>query len=318
MKTAKQLNFDEFIDKKINIDFSTINEYEKLFEFFLSEIQKNYSEREDSKIQLIKSSIQMTSLLLEIKHNTEIKLIVPFECIGFILKNKHNEKKDIYDQYLEDLNDKLDAKTFLNEFKTLIQEILSNEKIKIVSDQDGIKALLKYKDVQVTLIPLIVLTADNNDYEYCYTPDEIGSWKKTNLISHLLKIDSLTKSYSLDILEFIRILKYWNTVHNLNIPSTFVEEMVLDYIETSYISPLRRFELTYFFDFLNKFLDEKTYELNNLNKDYRKLDLKKIQNIAQKSKDSILRSIRFEQDNQHNLAENEWNIVFNNNYNKLF
>lgn len=88
-------------------------------------------------------------------------------------------------------------------------------------------------DWNFDIVPCFFTASDAQGKDYYLIPDGKGNWKKTDPRSDKNRSSRVNQSHNGQILQLVRIIKYWNKRQTMSTMGSYLlENMVLDYFET--------------------------------------------------------------------------------------
>lgn len=233
----------------------------------------------------------------------EVKLTVP------------KEAENLYK--LRDENGYLNSRKMANKIKDNISKISQYQKADIRSSQEAVILNLTSYDWTFDIIPALKTTEEADGRSYYLIPNGNGHWKKTDPRIDQERVTEINQSTDFNVIEFIRIIKYWNKIQRINISSYLIENIVLNYFETNYIWSKRKNQLNSFFAYLKDAIFESVLDPKGLQGDLNVLDYNKkclIQNKAIVCKSAVVKALEFEADKKYESADEQWRVVFGDDY----
>jgi len=125
----------------------------------------------------------------------------------------------------------LNSKKVINSFIKQLKAIPQYEKAEEISrNQEAAKIKLKSYDWNFDIVPCFYTTPDYSGKTYYVIPDGDGNWKKTDPRIDRDKVSSINQAHDGNVLNVIRIMKYWNKRPTMpSMSSYLLESMILDY-----------------------------------------------------------------------------------------
>lgn len=218
---------------------------------------------------------------------------------------------------LRDDNGYLSSRKVANKIKNNISKVAQYQKSEIRSSQEAVILNLTSYDWTFDIIPAFKTTQESDGRSYYLIPDGNGHWKKTDPRIDQDRVTAVNKSTDFNVLEFIRIIKYWNKVQNINFSSYLLENIVLNYFENEIIWPTKRTQLQAFFNYLSSAIYNPVWDPKGLQKDLNDLQYSKKMSIEEKSNkcmNAATQAIKFEDEREFEKADKQWRIIFGEDY----
>lgn len=218
--------------------------------------------------------------------------------------------------FCNDNSNILNSIKVLNKFVGKLSEISQYSNAEIKRNQEAATLNLKSYDWTFDIVPCFFTNVDINGKNYYLIPDGEGNWKKTDPRLDRDRIQNLNQKKDGNLLEVIRILKYWNkNSKKPTIPSYLLENIILnfydnifspdiEYIEVEVMRILHQIEEK----ILSDIYDPKRIQgnINNLTKDQRE----KISNKAKNDYLIAYKALCLENEKKHEKAINKWKEIF--------
>lgn len=218
---------------------------------------------------------------------------------------------------LRDDNGYLSSRKVANKIKSNISKVAQYQKSEIKSSQEAVILNLTSYDWTFDIIPTFKTSEESDGRSYYLIPDGSGHWKKTDPRIDQNRVTNVNKSTDFNVLEFIRIIKYWNKVQNINISSYLLENIVLDYFETQFIWSTKRTQLKAFFNYLSSAIYNPVWDPKGLQGDLNNLLHSKKISIEEKSNkcmNAATQAIKFEDEKEYEKADKQWQLIFGDKY----
>jgi len=211
----------------------------------------------------------------------------------------------------------LNSKKLLNKIKNNISKVSQYKNSDLHSHKEAVTLNLVSYDWTFDIVPAFI-TAENADgRSYYLIPDANGHWKKTDPRIDQKRVTSANTSIDYDVLEFIRIIKYWNQIQSIKISSYLIENIVMDYFENELTWPTRRTQLKAFFKYLKSAIWNSVWDPKGLQGDLNDLNYSKKLSIEVKANEcmnAIEDAIAYEDAEDYENADKKWRIVFGDEY----
>lgn len=211
----------------------------------------------------------------------------------------------------------LSSKRVANKIKNNISKVSQYRNSDLRANQEAVILNLSSYDWSFDIIPAFITNEESDRRSYYLIPDGRGHWKKTDPRIDKERIIATNKDSDLNVLEFIRLIKYWNKIQNIKVSSYLIENLVLNYCETYYVISSRKHELQKFFNYLKSAIFESVFDPKKIQGDLNTLQFSKQQSISIKalnSEQAVKNALDYEETKQYLLADKQWRIVFGDSY----
>lgn len=129
----------------------------------------------------------------------------------------------------------LNSRKVINMFISLLKNIPQYEKSETHRNQEAATIKLTSYEWNFDLVPCFFTSKDNLGNTYYLIPNGTGDWKKTDPRKDRDRVQTINQKHDGNILNAIRILKYWNKRPTMpSMGSYLIENMILDYFEASF------------------------------------------------------------------------------------
>lgn len=132
--------------------------------------------------------------------------------------------------FCNDYSDTLNSTKVINKFVSKFADVPQYSKAEI--KRNGVAAVLNLKsyDWSFDIVPCFMTETEFNGRNYYLIPDGNGNWKKTDPRIDRSRTKDLNQAHDGNVLDVIRIIKYWNRRQTMPSMSSYVlETMILDY-----------------------------------------------------------------------------------------
>jgi hypothetical protein len=127
----------------------------------------------------------------------------------------------------------LNSRKIVNKFVSLLSGVPQYDKAEIKRNQEGATLKLTSYDWNFDIVPCFYTTEDYLGRTYYLIPDGAGDWKKTDPRKDRDRVQSTNKRHDGNVLNAIRILKYWNRRSTMpSMGSYLIENMILDFYDS--------------------------------------------------------------------------------------
>jgi hypothetical protein len=132
--------------------------------------------------------------------------------------------------FCNDLTNTLNSKKVINKFIRKCEAVPQYSKADLKRNGAAAVLSLQSYDWCFDIVPCFITTADSSGCTYYLIPDGNGNWKKTDPRIDRDRIKEINKFHDGNVLNVIRIIKYWNRRATMpSMGSYFLETMILDY-----------------------------------------------------------------------------------------
>jgi hypothetical protein len=131
-----------------------------------------------------------------------------------------------------DYSNRLNSRKVINKFVLMFSEIPQYTKAEIKRNQEAATLKLSSYSWNFDIVPCFITKENEAGDSYYLIPDGNGSWKKTDPRIDRERVSSINKKHSGNVLQVIRVMKYWNRRPTMPaIPSYLLETLILSYYE---------------------------------------------------------------------------------------
>lgn len=226
-----------------------------------------------------------------------------------------NSANNLY-KLLDD-NGHLSSRKVANKIKNNISKVAQYQKAEIRSSQEAVILNLSSYDWSFDIIPAFMTSEEYDGRSYYLIPDGNGHWKKTDPRIDQTRVTDANKATEFNVLEFIRIIKFWNKIQNIKISSYLMENIVLTYFENEFIWSNKEYQLMSFFKYLKNAIWLSVNDPKGIQGDLNDLEFSKKQSIEEKAsvcEEAARRAIEYEEENDYEDADKQWRIIFGDEY----
>lgn len=211
----------------------------------------------------------------------------------------------------------LSSRKVANKIKNNISKVAQYQKAEIRSSQEAVILNLISYDWTFDIIPAFITAEEFNGRSYYLIPDGNGHWKKTDPRIDQTRATETNQGTEFNVLEFIRIIKFWNNVQNIKISSYLIENMVLNYFESEFIWSTKKDQLLYFFKYFKSAIWLSVDDPKGLQGDLNTLEFSKKQSIENKTitcEEAVTKAIEYENSSDYENADKQWRVIFGDDY----
>lgn len=326
MSSTSRVNFNDFIKNNISLDPAVTEVARSSRDFLYSQLKALPSKAENFPRLYPEKEIfnyGSFSRKTKIRLLDDIDFMLIFaadgatynDVLGQVKISIPEEAKNLFN--LLGTDGFLSSKKVANKIKNNISKVSQYRNAEIRSNQEAVILNLSSYHWSFDIIPAFITSEETDGRSYYLIPDGNGHWKKTDPRIDKERTTNVNKDRDLNVLEFIRIIKYWNKIQNLNISSYLMENLVLKYVETHNTSSSRKHELSNFFTHLTEAIYYQVADPKGIQGDLNTLDVSKRQSVSNKASQSakaIRSALEFEGISEYALADKQWRIVFGDSY----
>ncbi|OFD66079.1 hypothetical protein BWGOE6_04040 [Bacillus mycoides] len=326
MTTYTKVDMDNFIKEKINLD-AEITKIARNSRDFLYEQLKSLPGKADNFPRLYPNkeiyNYGSFSRKTKIRPLDDIDFMLVFSADGSTYGDMDGTIKMSVPESATNLHKLRDDYGYLssrkvaNKIKNNISKVSQYQKAEIRSSQEAVILNLISYDWTFDIIPAFVTVEEFDGRSYYLIPDGNGHWKKTDPRIDQTRVTEVNKKTDFNVLEFIRIIKFWNKVQNLKVSSYLIENMVLNYFENEFIWSTKRYQLMYFFEYLKGSIYMPVNDPKGLQGDLNDLESSKkqaIDNKASACEEAARKAIEYENEKDYENADKQWRVIFGDEY----
>ena len=214
----------------------------------------------------------------------------------------------------------LNSRKVINKFISLLSQVPQYQKAGIKRNMEAATLNLSSYSWTFDLVPCFFTSKDLFGKDYYLIPDGQGHWKKTDPRIDRQRVQEINQSHDGNILNVIRLMKYWNGRCTMpSMSSYLLENMILDFYSTQYtkasayvdleVPKVLRYIQTKIFYPVN---DPKRIQgnINQLSYEYRT----QISNRAYADYTKTLKARSLEEEGEHKLSIAEWGKIFGSDF----
>jgi hypothetical protein len=219
-------------------------------------------------------------------------------------------------RFCNDRTDTLNSIKVVNTFVSALREVPQYRNADTKRNQEAAVLSLSSYDWNFDIVPCFFTSPDSYGNAFYLIPDGNGAWKKTNPILDQNRTQTINQNHNGNVLNVIRIMKYWNGRPTMpSMSSYLLEVLILNYYSAKN-DVARKFvnlEIPKILEYIwlnisNDVQDPKGMQgnINYLNQD----DRKKISTRAWVDKNKSAEAHQFETDKDHQNSILKWRDVF--------
>jgi hypothetical protein len=212
--------------------------------------------------------------------------------------------------------DILNSIKVVNKFVALLKQVPQYQKAEIKRNQEAATLNLTSYPWTFDIVPCFLTLPNLFDKDYYLIPDGCGNWKKTDPRIDRQRVTDVNQYHDGNILNVIRLLKYWNKRSTMPPMSSYlIENMILDFYSTRFTKASSYVDIE-IPDLLN-YIQSRIYfavndpkgiqgNINQLSSE----DKNKISKRAYADYLKALEAIKLEENNDHKSSIAKWGEIF--------
>ena len=221
--------------------------------------------------------------------------------------------------YKHDGTNFINSRKIINSFISSLNQIPQYDKADVKRNQEAATLKLKSYDWNFDIVPAFITTPDSFGKTYYLIPDGNGHWKKTDPRIDKQKVTDLNVKLSGNMLNVIRVIKYWQKRPTMpSMSSYLLETMLLNYFNgRSECYQWVDLEIVNVLGYLASAIFSPVYDhkgiqgnINNLSDD----DKLKISIRCYLDQGKATEARNYESQNNHRASINKWQDVFGVNF----
>lgn len=138
-------------------------------------------------------------------------------------KNSNQIFKDLCHDNSENLN----STRVINKFKSYLKDIPQYSNAEIHKNHEALTLKLSSYEWNFDIVPCFFTAEDSYGRTYYIIPDGKGNWKKTDPRIDKENLTSLNQELEGNLLNVIRLVKYWNKKKQIGINSSYLLETMI-------------------------------------------------------------------------------------------
>lgn len=129
-----------------------------------------------------------------------------------------------------DNSNRLNSTKVINQFKKYINSVPQYSNAEIHKNMEALTLKLSSYEWNFDIVPCFFTTEDSQGKTFYIIPDGKGYWKKTDPRIDRDNLTTLNKSLDGNLLNVIRLVKYWNREKSIGIDSSYLlETMIINF-----------------------------------------------------------------------------------------
>lgn len=214
---------------------------------------------------------------------------------------------------LLDINKHLNSTKVMNRFIKKLEKLYDYRSAEMRKNKEAVKLQLKSYEWNFDIVPCFCTV--NGFY---LIPDGKGNWKKTDPRIDRDRVTALNKKFNGNLLNLIRLVKYWNKVNSAKtISSYMIEAMVLDRYDGLPVSQSRwciDYEFKETMRHLNNSIVKPVYDPKGIQGDLNTLTYTEMVSVQRATWDTYIKAkeavILKNYESSHELAIKQWKEIF--------
>ncbi|WP_322925366.1 nucleotidyltransferase [Paenibacillus campi] len=228
--------------------------------------------------------------------------------------------KDLY-SLCHDYTDKLNSRKVINKFVASLKGVSQYENAAIKRNQEAATLKLNTYSWIFDIVPCFFTTADLLGRTYYLIPDGNGHWKKTDPRMDKDNILRINKKHEGNVLDVIRLIKYWNEKAAMpTIGSYLIECLLLSYFDNkSNVSSYVDIEIINLLLHIHTAIFDNVADPKNIQGNLNYLSYEDKQKISQKAYSDYVKAFearQAEQQGDHATSIQKWGEVLGNDFPK--
>lgn len=229
-----------------------------------------------------------------------------------------------FESYINQGTKILNSRKIINIFLTKLRKIPQYDKAEIKRNLEAATLNLTSYDWTFDIVPCFHTQPESNGREYYLIPDGNGNWKKTDPRIDQERVSSINQSHKGNILNVIRIMKYWNNRATMpTIGSYLLETVILDYYElnTHTASDYVDIEIVNILKYISTKILSNVYDPKGIQSNINTLSYQDRQKISDRASLDYFKAVearKFENDKKYADSIKKWGEIFGNEFPNYF
>ncbi|MCB9211106.1 MAG: nucleotidyltransferase [Ignavibacteriales bacterium] len=218
-----------------------------------------------------------------------------------------------------DNSNTLNSIKVINKFIKNLKDVSQYANSTIKRNQEAAVLELSY-EWNFDIVPCFFTKPETDGRTYYLIPDGNGNWKKTDPRLDKERVTSINKKHDGNVLNVIRILKYWNRRPTMpSSPSYLFENLILNYFASSpdKASEFVDMNLPTLFSHINTYIMYAVNDPKNIQGDLNTLTYSEKQKISSRAYTDCQKALearQFENDKKMKESINKWREIFGDNF----
>lgn len=241
---TKNINtaFSNFMKDFVNLDPDRTSTARSSRDWLIGQINSIESEKEDFPKLYKDKNIYFGSFArnTKIRELDDIDLMICLSANGTTY-NEYSSYTDnieliVPDSYttLKDLchdnSNRLNSTKVINRFKKYIDSVPQYSKAETHKNMEALTLKLSSYEWNFDIVPCFFTTEDSQGNTFYIIPDGKGYWKKTDPRIDRDNVTTLNQNLGGNLLNVIRLVKYWNRENSIGIDSSYLlETMIINF-----------------------------------------------------------------------------------------
>lgn len=240
---TKNINsaFSTFMKDFVNLDPDRTSTARSSRNWLLTQIKSIESKHDDFPILFEDKNIYFGSFArnTKIRELDDIDLMVCLGAYGTTYNENslytNNIELNVPDSYTilkglcHDNSNRLNSTKVINRFKKYIDSVPQYSSAETHKNMEALTLKLSSYEWNFDIVPCFFTTEDSQGRSYYLIPDGYGNWKKTDPRIDRDNLSTLNQSLDGNLLNVIRLIKYWNREKSIGINSSYLlENMIIN------------------------------------------------------------------------------------------
>ncbi|HCY74408.1 MAG TPA: nucleotidyltransferase [Ignavibacteriales bacterium] len=214
----------------------------------------------------------------------------------------------------------LNSIKMINKFIKSLKDISQYAKSDIKRNKEAAVLELSSYEWNFDIVPCLFTKPETDGRTYYLIPDGNGNWKKTDPRLDKERVISINKRHDGNVLNVIRVLKYWNRRPTMpSAPSYLFENLMLNYFASSpdKASKFVDMNLPTLLSHINTYIMYPVNDPKNIQGDLNTLTYSEKQKISTRAYvdyQKALEARQFENDKKMKESINKWREIFGDNF----
>ncbi|MCI5056508.1 MAG: hypothetical protein MRY83_10395 [Flavobacteriales bacterium] len=218
--------------------------------------------------------------------------------------------------YCNDNSNILNSRKVINKFLSSLKDIPQYSNAEIKRNLEAATLSLKSYDWVFDIVPCFFTSPTATGKTYYLIPDGYGNWKMTDPRIDRERTSSINKTHDGNVLNVIRIIKYWNKRATMpSMSSYLLETMILDYYSNraDKASQFVDVEIPNVLGYLQTYVYHQVSDPKGIQGNINHLsweEQQKISNRAKQDKEKAIEARKYESDGNHESSIRKWKEIF--------
>lgn len=232
---------NEFMSKTVNLESSTSSKARSSRDWLLTQIAgfESNVDKFPKSYSIINKPFGSFARRTKIRELDDIDVMIGLtgegshytECTDKITITVNNEESNLK-KYCFDYTSELNSRKIINRFVSSCSNVEQYSSAEIKRNQEAATLKLKSYSWNFDIVPCFITAPDASNNTYYLIPDGNGYWKKTDPRIDQQRASEINQKHDGNVLQVIRIMKYWNKRNTKPIMSSYlVETIILNYYD---------------------------------------------------------------------------------------